>query len=93
MADIAQVVLFILACASLFGLGAYLFRDQIWPEEFKAKGDIVKQSRPKVVLSKPSPPLAAQRWYLPRGGQGLTLSGAGRRRFFGMRTRLRAAAI
>jgi hypothetical protein len=39
-----------LACASLFGLGAYLFRDQIWPEKSKAKGDIVKQSRPKVVL-------------------------------------------
>lgn len=50
MTDIAQVVLFILACASLFGLGAYLFRDQIWPEKFKAKGDIVEQSRPKVVL-------------------------------------------
>jgi hypothetical protein len=35
MADIAQVVLFILACAFLFGLGVYLFRDQIWPEKYK----------------------------------------------------------
>ena len=29
MADIAIVVLFISACASLFGLGLFLFRDQI----------------------------------------------------------------
>jgi hypothetical protein len=29
MADIAQGVLFILACAFLFGLTAFLFRDQI----------------------------------------------------------------
>ena len=36
MADIAQVVLFILACAFLYGLGVYLFRDQIWPEKYKS---------------------------------------------------------
>ena len=36
MADIAQVVFFILACAFLFGLGLYLFRDQIWPEKYKS---------------------------------------------------------
>jgi hypothetical protein len=29
MADIAIVVLFISACAFLFGLGLFLFRDQI----------------------------------------------------------------
>jgi hypothetical protein len=29
MADIAIVVLFISGCASLFGLGLFLFRDQI----------------------------------------------------------------
>jgi hypothetical protein len=33
MADIALVVPFILACASLYGLSVYLFRDQIWPEK------------------------------------------------------------
>jgi hypothetical protein len=38
MADIAQLVPFILAGASLFGLGAYLFRDQIWPEKYKSSG-------------------------------------------------------
>jgi hypothetical protein len=36
MADIAQVAFFILACAFLFGLGLYLFRDQIWPEKYKS---------------------------------------------------------
>jgi hypothetical protein len=35
MADIARLVLFILACTSLCGLGVYLFRDQIWPEKYK----------------------------------------------------------
>jgi hypothetical protein len=30
MADIAKVVLFIAACGSLFGLGLFLFRDQIF---------------------------------------------------------------
>jgi hypothetical protein len=30
MADIAKVVLFISACASLFGLGLFLFRNQIF---------------------------------------------------------------
>jgi hypothetical protein len=29
MADIAIIVLFVSACASLFGLGLFLFRDQI----------------------------------------------------------------
>ena len=29
MADVAQIVLFISACAFLFGLTAFLFRDQI----------------------------------------------------------------
>ncbi len=29
MVDIAQGVLFILACASLYGLAAFLFRDEI----------------------------------------------------------------
>jgi hypothetical protein len=47
MADIAVGVLFILACASLYGLAVYLFRDQIWPEKYNAKADgfqIVKQA-------------------------------------------------
>ena len=35
MANIAQLVLFILAGASLCGLGVYLFRDQVWPEKYK----------------------------------------------------------
>ena len=44
MADIAMGVLFVLACASLSGLTVYLFRDQIWPEKYKAGGfHIVKQ--------------------------------------------------
>jgi hypothetical protein len=30
MADVAKVVLYITACASLFGLGMFLFRDQIF---------------------------------------------------------------
>jgi len=38
MADFAQAVLFVLACAFLFGLGMYLFRDQIWPERYKSSG-------------------------------------------------------
>jgi hypothetical protein len=38
MADIAQAVLFVLACAFLFGLGLYLFRDQVWPERYKSSG-------------------------------------------------------
>ncbi len=35
MADIAVGVLFTLTCASLYGLAAYLFRDQIWPEKYR----------------------------------------------------------
>jgi hypothetical protein len=34
MADIAVGVLFVLTCASLYGLAVYLFRDQIWPEKY-----------------------------------------------------------
>jgi hypothetical protein len=30
MANIAKLVLFILACASLFGFGLFLFRDQVF---------------------------------------------------------------
>jgi len=30
MADVAKVALFVSACASLFGLGLFLFRDQIF---------------------------------------------------------------
>jgi hypothetical protein len=37
MADIAAGVAFTLACASLYGLAVYLFRDQIWPEKYSAK--------------------------------------------------------
>jgi len=32
MANIAKLVLFISACASLFGLGLFLFRDQIFSQ-------------------------------------------------------------
>jgi hypothetical protein len=32
MADVAKVVLFISACTSLFGLGMFLFRDQIFSQ-------------------------------------------------------------
>ena len=32
MTEVAKVVLFISACASLFGLGLFLFRDQIFPQ-------------------------------------------------------------
>lgn len=32
MADVAKVVLYISACASLFGLGVFLFRDQIFSQ-------------------------------------------------------------
>ena len=32
MANIAKVVLYITACASLFGLGVFLFRDQIFSQ-------------------------------------------------------------
>jgi hypothetical protein len=38
MAVIAQLVPFLLAGASLCGLGMYLFRDQIWPEKYKSSG-------------------------------------------------------
>ncbi len=37
MADIAVDVLFVMACASLYGLAVYLFRDQIWPDKYNAK--------------------------------------------------------
>jgi len=30
MASVAKIVLFVSACASLFGLGVFLFRDQIF---------------------------------------------------------------
>ena len=32
MANVAKIVLFVSACASLFGLGLFLFRDQIFPQ-------------------------------------------------------------
>jgi hypothetical protein len=32
MANVAKIVLFISACASLFGLGVFLFRDQIFSQ-------------------------------------------------------------
>jgi len=37
MADIAAGAAFTLACASLYALAVYLFRDQIWPEKYNAK--------------------------------------------------------
>jgi len=32
MTEVAKVVLFVSACASLFGFGMFLFRDQIFPQ-------------------------------------------------------------
>jgi hypothetical protein len=34
--NMAVGVLFILACASLYGFAMFLFRDQMWPEKTKS---------------------------------------------------------
>jgi hypothetical protein len=46
MANIAKVVLFISACASLFGLMVFLFRDQIF-SQMGADGEDHKTLRPR----------------------------------------------
>jgi hypothetical protein len=55
MADIAVGVAFTLACASLYGLAVYLFRDQIWPEKYKAKFPAI----PHLKAAKPPPSFGA----------------------------------